>query len=160
LATSAFAAQPVLVRVTAETLADLQRRDPMIRLIKPAEEEAKVTRSAPPSIIEDSTILHDGSHWTLVPKNAVVFLPEALKQRVNVRPVGTLLPWADFLTKNRSWLATHEVTFDQAAGNEALPADCTASWASHKKMVVAVHHAGPISVSVAGEAKAPALTSR
>ena len=158
LAMNAYAAQPVLVRVTAETLADLQRRDPMIRLVKPAEGEAKVASPLSESIIKQSTILHDGIHWTLVPKGAVVFLPESMKQRVNVRPVGTLLPWNGFLQKNRSWLVSHEVSFDQAAGNEALTAAANASWRKENKVVVAVHQDGPISVRVTEQV--PALSSR
>ena len=158
LAMNAYAAQPVLVRVTAETLADLQRRDPMIRLVQPADGEAKVAKPLSESIISQSTILHDGTHWTLVPKGAVVFLPEAMKQRVNVRPVGTLLPWSGFLEKNRSWLVSQEVSFDQAAGNEALPTSAGAVWLKDNKVVVAVHHDGPISVRVSDVATA--LTTR
>lgn len=149
LAANAFAATPILVRVTPQTLADLQARDPMIRLVKPEGDSAKVVRSANQSIITESTILHDGKNWTLVPKDAVVFLPEAMKSRVNIRPVGTLLPWADFLKKNQSWITTNEVTFDQAAGNEQISAAHSVPWAKQNKIVVAVHHDGPISVRVA-----------
>lgn len=158
LAANALAGQPVLVRVTAETLANLQKRDPMIRLEKPADDTAKVARPLNQSIIKESTILHDGKNWTLVPNGAVVFLPEPVKSRVNARPVGTLLPWAEFFAKNRSWLTTTDVNFDQAAGNEPLPAERAAFWAKQDKIVVAVHQNGPISVRVAKEA--PTLTKR
>jgi hypothetical protein len=149
LAVNAHAAQPILVRVTPETLARLQERDPMIRLVKPAEGEANVERPVKQSIIGDSTILHDGNNWTLIPKGAVLHQPEAMKARVNVKPVGKLLSWSDFLTRNRSWITTTEVTFDQAAGNEELDAGRTAFWAKQDKIVVATHQAGPISVRVA-----------
>jgi hypothetical protein len=146
LATCAYAAQPVLVRVTPETLAKLQQRDPMIRLEKPAPGEAKVTRPGKQSIIKQSTILHDGRSWTLVPVSAVVFIPENLKTRVNVKPVGNLLPWNEFLGKNRSWITTNEVSFEQAAGSEALAVERTEFWAKQDKIVVATHNNGPISV--------------
>jgi hypothetical protein len=146
LAAPAFAAQPVLVRVTAKTLADLQKRDPMIRLVTPAEGEAKVVRPVNQSIIAQSTILNDGKNWTLVPNGAVVFLPESMQHRINAKPVGNLLAWNDFLEQNSTWLSTNEVSFDQAAGNEPLPADSSESWRKKKKMVVAVHQQGPISV--------------
>lgn len=158
LAGNAFAALPVLVRVTPQTLAELQARDPMIRLVQPEEGQAKVSRAASPSIISESTILHDGTHWTLVPKGAIVHLPESLQSRVNVRPVGTLLPWADFLRKNRTWLVSSEVTFDEAAGNQAIPAERAARWESEEKIVVAVHSQGPISVRIADSSNA--LTQR
>ena len=149
LAANAFAATPILVRVTPQTLADLQARDPMIRLVKPEGDRTKVARPMKQSIINESTILHDGKNWTLVPKDAVVFLPSSLKTKVNIRPVGTLLAWADFLKTNQDWITTKEVTFDQAAGNEAISTKQTRSWAKQGKIVVAVHHQGPISVRVA-----------
>ena len=73
-------------------------------------------------------------------------------------PSGTLLPWAEFLTKNLGWITTTEVTFEQAAGNDALPAERTAFWAKQDKIVIAVHQSGPISVRVA--ARTPSLTQR
>ncbi len=149
LVTPAIAAPPVLVRVTPETLKELQARDPMIRLVKPAEGEAKTVRPAGESLVSQSTILHDGKHWTLVPRGALVHLPAALQSKVNARPVGRILPWAEFLGKNRDWLATCEVSFEQAAGDEAIPAERAREWAKAEKAVVAVHQQGPISVRVA-----------
>lgn len=156
MAANVLASQPILVRVTPETLAMLQQKDPMVRLVKPALGEAKVARPANQSIIKQSTILHDGKNWTLVPNGAVVFLPEAMRLRVNAKPVGTLLPWSEFLTNNPSWITTTEVTIEQAAGNDELPAERTASWAKQDKIVIAVHQRGPISVRVA--TKSPSLT--
>lgn len=148
LAGHALAAQPVLVRITPEALAKLQQRDPMIPLVKPAEDKAKVARPKDQSIIKQSTILHDGNHWTLVPNGAVVFVPVAMKSRVNAKIIGTLLPWRDFLARNPSWITTSEVTLDQAAGKESLPAERAAFWAKQDKVVIAVHQSGPISVRV------------
>jgi len=158
LAGHALASQPVLVRVNALTLTNLQARDPMINLVNPLAGESKVVRPAKQSIISTSTILHDGAQWTLVPKDAVVFLPPAMKSKVNARPVGSLMPWAEFLTKNQAWITTSDVTFDQAAGNEEIPAARAKAWAQQDKIVVAVHHGGPISVRLAESS--PTLTKR
>ena len=79
LVTSAIAGPPVLVRVTAADIARLQQSNPMKELQKPAEGEAKVSTPAEQSIIKQSVILHDGKNWTIVPKGAVIFLPEAMK---------------------------------------------------------------------------------
>lgn len=151
LAGSAFAATPVLVRVTPEALAKLQQTKPMSRLETPAEGQAKVNRANHQSIIAQSTILHDGKNWTLIPKGAVIFLPQAMRSRVNAKPVGTLLPWNDFLTQNRAWITTTDVSFDQAAGTEALPPERVAYWAKQEKIVIATHRQGPISVRIAPE---------
>ena len=152
LASGAFAQTPVLARITPAALAKIQQNNPIANLPKSQDASAKVERPAEQSIIKQSMILHDGTNWTIVPKGAVIFLPEAMKNRVDVKPVGTLLPWSEFLSKNFGWITTNEVTFDQAAGNIALPAARVAFWAKQDKIVVAVHQNGPISVNVA---KAP-----
>ena len=151
LASSAFAATPVLVRITPEALAKLQQKTPMTSLQVPDKSQTAVTRPAEQSIIKDSTILHDGKNWTLVPKGAVIFLPAAMKSRVDVKPVGTLMAWAEFFAKNRAWITTTDVSFEQAAGNEDLPAERVTFWARQDKVVVAVHQCGPISVRVSNE---------
>ncbi len=154
LATCALAGPPVLVRVTPETIAKLQAMTPMTSLQKPDEGEAKVARPTEQSIIKQSVILHDANNWTLVPIGAVVYLPDALKARVNARPVGLLLPWSEFLTKNIAWITTTDVSFEQAAGSESLPATRVAFWAKQDKVVIAVHQAGPISVRLSNNQQA------
>ncbi len=158
LATSALAGPPVLVRITPEALAKLQQENPMLQLPKPAVGEAKVTTPENQSILKQSMILHDGKNWTIVPKGAVVFLPETLKSRIDAKPVGKLLTFADFITANRNWITTSEVSFDQAAGNEDLPLASVTSWSKQDKLVIAVHQSGPISVRIASESQA--LTQR
>ncbi len=158
LMSAAFAGSPVLVQITPEALAKLRKTSPMTSLQQPAKDEAPVTRPGEQSIIKQSSILHDGTNWTLVPRGAVIFTPSALKARVDVKPVGTLLSWADFLLKNRAWITTTDISFDQAAGNEPMPAERAAFWAKQDKLVVAVHQSGPISVRIAPEP--PSLTQR
>jgi hypothetical protein len=154
LATGAFAQAPVLARITPAALAKIQQTNPIADLAKPQPNSAKVERPAEQSIIKQSVILHDGQNWTIVPKGAVIHTPEALKARMDVKPVGTLLAWKDFLAKNFGWITTNEVTFDQAAGNDPLPAARVAFWAKQDKIVVAVHQGGPISVNVASTTQA------
>ena len=150
LACNSFAGEPILTRITLEALARLQQTSPMTRL-EPAKRQAAADSQDQQSIIKQSVILHDGSNWTLVPKGAVIFLPEAMKGRVNAKPVGTLVSWIDFLTQNRAWIITNDVTFDQAAGSKPLPAERLNFWAKQDKVVIAVHQNGPISVRVANE---------
>jgi hypothetical protein len=145
MAASSMAAQPLVPRITADALSRLQQADPMIRLQQPAGDEAKVGRPENQSIIHQSTILSDGSRWTIVPQGAVVFTPENLKSRVNAEPAGELLSWNDFLTANHGWIGTCEVSFEQAAGKAALPEERTSFWPKQNKVIVAVHQRGPIS---------------
>lgn len=148
-------AQPIQARVTPENLAKLQAMDPMVRLVKPSAGEAKIARPENQSIIKQSTILHDGKNWTLIPKGAVVFLPESMKSRVNGSPEGNLMTWPEFLTANRNWITTNEVTFEQASGKAPIPAERALFWSTQNKIVIAVHQRGPISVRIA----APHTTS-
>lgn len=146
LANSAFAAVPILSRTTPEALAKLQQDNPMRLLQSPPKEGAKIHRPEDQSIIKQSVILQDGTHWTLVPKGAVIYLPEALKSRVNAKPDGTLLAWPDFLARNQAWITTHDISFDQATGNKPLQTESVAFWPKQNKVVIAVHQKGPISV--------------
>lgn len=121
--------------------------------------EKSVVRPRQESILAQSTILSDGECWTLVPKGAVLHVPAAHQTRVDAKPVGTLLPWADFLARNFAWLGTFDVALDQAAGTRPLAAELPATWGKLGKVVVAVHFAGPISVRPAPAAAENASTA-
>jgi hypothetical protein len=153
LATSGFAREVIRAPITPAALAKLQQTAPVSQLETPAPGEAVVSRPDKQSIIKESIILSDGSNWTLVPKGAIICLPEAMKSRVITKPIGNLLSWIEFQTKNRAWVTTTEVTFDQAAGHKPLPSNLTAFFAKQDKIVIAVHQNGPISMRVPNEAK-------
>ena len=143
LASAAMAGTPVLPPVKPAELARLQALDPMARFERPA----APAPAAAQSIIRQSTLLHDGrGHWTMVPAGALVHVPEALRPRVVQAPAGSLLPWLDFLALNRTWLTTTEVSLEQAAGQQGLPAERSEFWLKQDKIVVAVHRGGPISL--------------
>lgn len=108
-----------------------------------------VVRPQQESIMDRSDLLSDGIHWTLVPKGAVLHIPASHASRVGTRPVGTLLNWHEFLSVNRSWLFTEEVTMDQAAGKTPLLPGRADAWQKLGKVVVAVHLTGPITVKPA-----------
>ena len=144
VAAGAAAAQPVLVRVTSETIARLRQNDPMIRMEKPSTSTPPIVRPEETSLVKESTILHDGSNWTMVPNGAVIHLPESQRGHINARPVGNLMSWRDFLAKNSAWLSTRDISFDQAAGNEKVSSSQLAEWREGEKIVIAVHQKGPI----------------
>lgn len=149
LAAGLQARQPILPRITPGELARLQQADPMVRLQKPAEGQPEVGRPDQQSIIGQSTILTDGTRWTLVPNGAVLHIPAKMQSRVNQEPAGELVPWIEFLGANIAWLDTCEVSIDQAAGKTELPAERAERWQKQDKIVVAVHQRGPISFHTA-----------
>lgn len=155
LAPGAFADLAIQPRITSEELVRRQQTNPVQSVMTPAENPVKERNPEEESIVKQSTILSDGSNWTIVPRGAVICLPAAAKSHVDVKPTGTLLPWAEFLSKNYSWITTNEVSFDQAAGAQALPPERVAFWTKQNKIVIAVHQGGPISVRIT----APATTT-
>ncbi|MEK7953781.1 hypothetical protein [Luteolibacter soli] len=149
LANAALAAPTMTESITPEEIAARQKApSPLAAIPQPAAstETGTVVHPEEQSIIKQSDILNDGQHWTLVPKGAVLHIPPAFTTRVGAKPVGTLLPWVEFLTVNRNWLFTEEVNIDNASGKTPLPPSRLEAWQKLKKVVVAVHLGGPISV--------------
>jgi hypothetical protein len=153
LASHGFAASPIQERTTPEALVQMQNAAKAQQAKMIPAPVAAAEKAQPQSLINESCIIQDGNHWTLVPKTAVIFFPAAKKDRVNAKPVGEMLLWADFLALNRNWITTTEITFDQAAGTVALPAERVAYWQKQDKVIVATHQAGPISVKATTNVK-------
>ena len=159
---SLLASPPMSDPVTPQEMAARQQISPAsaIRQAQAAATvDAKVERPGEQSLIKQSDILHDGSNWTLVPKGAVLHVPAQMSPRVGAKPLGTLLSWNDFLTANRAWITTEEVSFDQAAGKKSLPDGRKEYWTTQTKVIVATHLGGPISVRTPAPA-VPAVTQK
>ncbi len=148
LATSAFAEPLAVTRpISAQALVIKQSNPSLSALESTGGNESPVPRAQAQSIIAQSEILHDGTNWTIVPKGAVLFVPEKRNAYLNARPVGMLLEWREFLAKNPAWLSTHETTFNQAAGKDPIAEEKTDFWKTQDRIIIAVHQGGPISVS-------------
>lgn len=99
------------------------------------------------NLIDRSEIIHRGDLVTLVPKRAVLHLPESLKG-VRGKVLGKrLVTWPEFYRANRSWIETVEVNRAQAEGREPLSEELIKSFEKRTKAVVAViRGGGPVSV--------------
>jgi hypothetical protein len=120
-----------------------------------APRDPRAKSPAQQSIIAQSTILSDGTYWTLVPTGSVLYVPEKHRQRVVKKPAGTLLNWSQFSGRNRSWLGIQDVDLETAAGEKPLGEAAIQSWAKRGTVVVAVHRGGAISIKQP-EPEAPA----
>ena len=148
LAGSVCAETTVSEPITAQALLVKQQSVSLKGLTRTVVGEiAPVPRAETQSIIAQSQILHDGKHWTLVPKGAVLFIPARKSENVGARPVGTLLQWREFLTRNPEWISTQETTFDQASGEVPFAEEKVEFWKKQDRVIVAVHQGGPISVA-------------
>ena len=150
---------PMTDAVSPQQMLERQRGSSLAKEQVTPGAEAKVERPGEQSLIKQSDILHDGSNWTIVPKGAVLHVPAQMSPRVGAKPLGTLLSWTDFLTANRGWILTEEVSFEQAAGKKPLPEKRKEFWVTQTKVIVAVHRGGPISVRPA-PVNAPAVTQK
>ncbi len=89
----------------------------------------------------------------VVPKGAILHLPEAATASVVDGIQGELLDWLSFRTRHRAEIATLEVTLEQASG--AKPIDQAKLEAARRqgRMLIAVLQGNPISVHPAPAAE-------
>eukprot|EP00903_Cladosiphon_okamuranus_P004204 g4202.t1 len=149
-------ADPVVSKpITAQELKARQQQNSRLGLANltqtSEEEHAPTPRAGKQSIIAHSEILHDGTHWTLVPKGAVLHIPERQAANVGTRPVGTLLQWRDFLAKNVAWISTHETSFSEASGERPIPEAQTEYWKKQDRVVIAVHQGALTTIAKSNE---------
>lgn len=93
-----------------------------------------------------SVLLSDGSEHTLLPKKAVIWVPESLQSHIVEKPVGKLVLWPDFLKKNKKWLMPHEITFEMAKGEVPLSEEQLKMVRQPSAIVVSVMQGHPISL--------------
>jgi hypothetical protein len=99
------------------------------------------------NLLENSDVLTFKGLTTLVPKNALVLIPEKFKGVVNSSTNDTrIVSWLDFYAQNRGWISTVEITFAQARGDEPVNPETLAALGKSGNLVVAVLKGGPISL--------------
>jgi hypothetical protein len=99
----------------------------------------------PQDIIGRSDILCFDGLATLVPKEAIIFIPPQYQDRVGMKEGARLVTWADFFAANHGWITTQEITLDQAAGRVPLDEKVTERVTKGNSLVVATCLGGPVS---------------
>lgn len=110
------------------------------------EKKPQIKIKPTPSIYDGCDILNYRGDHTIIPKKSILYIPEKLKSRVSVKPIGKFLFWPPFLKRNRNWIWTYEVTRDQAKGKEPMPEARMAEFTKLGRMVVATNNGNPIAV--------------
>jgi hypothetical protein len=154
------------MRPTHAALAEKQRPGPTmsgegLERVDPRE-AAREPRKLKPTgnPLGRSTVLAQGAYWTIVPKGAVIHVPDNFRARVGAEPKGTLLRWKDFSIRNRGWIHTQPVSFSQAAGKTPLSQETLDHNKKLARVVVAVHRGGPITLHPARQdSDQPTLTT-
>lgn len=127
----------------------MARQNDPIQNLGPAAGDVEKDPSAqegPRDLIKESTILCYLGNLTLIPNQAVLHLPERLKDRFQVQPNIKVLTWSEFYQINRGWIKTIEVTREQAMGEVAMPENIVEAYQKSSSVIVATFSGGPISV--------------
>ncbi len=98
------------------------------------------------SLLDSSSILCFRGQLTLVPKRAVLHVPEHLESRFGVNGKVEVKSWQDFYTANRGWIRPLEVTREEAFGFKPLSEAKLESIKESTTIVVATFKGGPIAV--------------
>lgn len=125
-----------------------QQKDPIRNIGPPIgkTEEDPSLRNSSRDLIKDSIVISYRGNLTLVPKRAVLHLPEELSDRIGVKDGLQVKNWRDFYQVNRGWIRTMEVTRDQALGHAPFNEEVTEAIKTSSSLVVATYKGGPISV--------------
>ncbi|MBC8127021.1 MAG: hypothetical protein H8M99_07745 [Gloeobacteraceae cyanobacterium ES-bin-144] len=137
-----------------------EQNDPM-RKLTPAKGPDPLKANPPKSMLSESDVLCYNGVMTLVPKRAVLKIPNNMLDRMKYQRGAKLLSWKDFYALNRGWITTVEVSRSQAEGNAQIAEDAKKRMVDSGNLIVATYQSGPISVlPVKIPATSTAMTTR
>lgn len=130
----------------AKKLLNAQANNPLAKFkVDGGPDPTKLHR--PVNIIEDSDIISFNGLTTLVPKRAILVIPEPIRNRIGKHiPGHRMVTWKEFHVANRGWISTVEVSRKQAEGQQDLPEAVTERMSRSTNLMVATYQNGPISV--------------
>lgn len=122
------------------------QHNPMENLLTSEGEDPSIVNQ-PTDIISSSDIISFNGLTTLVPKRAILQTPANFQDRINNhQPGNRIVNWVDFMTRNRGWITSVEVTREQAEGHAPIARELADQLAKSRNLIVAAYQAGPISV--------------
>jgi hypothetical protein len=127
-------------RISDTGLRALQKRKPTCTSIAPP----KPTRN--PGIVETSDFIAFDGCSSLVPKGAILHVPEQFSANIAAGPTGKILLWSDFLNLNRARIYSFEISLEEAAGRKSIDTKRLESAIKTGQLVVAVIRGCPTSV--------------
>jgi len=98
------------------------------------------------SLVALSCFLESNGHSTMLPKDSIIYCPGESATRRVTRPTSKLVPWPEFLMKNRNWIHCIEVSGSQIRGESAVPEETLAACRKLKVLAVACFHGNPVTV--------------
>lgn len=122
------------------------RRQSMNRRPTPVEPPKQVVRAKQQGYYDTATIIAVPGAHSIVPRGAVLFVPPDKIGMIVKKPSGKLVRWPEFLKQNSKWIATREVSWETAKGEDPIKEEERKSFAEGTKLVVAVFKKNPITV--------------
>ncbi|WP_411826622.1 hypothetical protein [Luteolibacter sp. AS25] len=120
--------------------------NPMKTLL-PSEGEDPSVKNRPQDIISSSDVLSFGGLTTLVPKKAIMRIPEIYADRINNHvPGNRIVGWFEFYRLNRAWITPVEVSRIQAEGKEPIAEEVSENLKKNQNLIIATYSASPISL--------------
>ncbi len=148
-------AQPAVAAMQMRDVASqeellLERRkalqiDPMKHLATATGEDPSKANQ-PTDILAESDIISFRGLATLVPKRAILQIPQAYAGNLKMEPGSKFVSWLEFYAANRGWITTVDVSREQAEGKVPIAEDTQKLLSKSRNLVVATYKAGPISV--------------
>lgn len=97
-------------------------------------------------LLEMSTVLQSGSEFMLVPKGSVIWCPKQHEGKIVTHPAGKFVGWTSFVTANRNWITTLELTKDQAVGKVRIAPEILDRHRKGNLVVIATLNGSPITL--------------
>lgn len=97
-------------------------------------------------LLEMSSILESTGNFVLLPKGSILFCPEGYRARWVTKPTGRYTVWRDFLTMNRNWITTREVTNQEVSGEKPFSPEVIENFKKTNLVVIATQYGNPITV--------------
>lgn len=119
--------------------------DPMKHLATATGEDPSKSNQ-PTDILAESDIISFRGMATLVPKRAILQVPQTYAGYLKMEPGARFVSWLEFYATNRGWITTVEVSREQAEGNVPMAEETQKFLSKNRNLVVATFKSGPISV--------------
>lgn len=124
-----------------QLVARLKQQQEGVAIASPEEQQPRWDLAA------NSEFITFNGDSTLIPKRAIIHLPEASKKNVVQTATGKVLSWLEFSAKYPALVTRVDVTIKHASGQESLDPKVMESFAKDTRIVVAVLSGSPISVA-------------
>lgn len=97
-------------------------------------------------LLEMSTAIQSGANFMLIPKGSVIWCPSEHQGKIVQHPAGKFTDWTSFVTANRNWITTMEVTKEQAFGKAPLALEIIERHRKGTLVVIATLNGSPITL--------------